>query len=133
LKAWCCWTATGRSDIPAERETWETSACRHRPARPCHQYPPSQRGTSRIIETRGGTLLRTVIPIHNRQACYGCHDASQKINGILILDYDAGQIHAAMSKDLRWMVLGTGLIGLLLVGAIALVVRVRRAAKIAAL
>jgi HAMP domain-containing protein len=90
----------------------------------CHQYPPSQRGTSRVIETRGGTLLRTVIPIHNRQACYGCHDASQKINGILILDYDAGQIHAAMSKDLRWMVLGTGLIGLLLVGAIALVVRV---------
>src|SRR5271157_2819616 len=32
----------------------------------CHRYPPEQRGSSRVIETRGGTLLRTVIPIHNR-------------------------------------------------------------------
>ncbi len=28
----------------------------------CHRYPPEQRGSSRVIETRGGTVLRTVVP-----------------------------------------------------------------------
>ncbi|MBL8290307.1 MAG: HAMP domain-containing protein, partial [Bryobacterales bacterium] len=89
----------------------------------CHRYPPEQRGTSRVIETRDGTILRTVIPFRNRPACHRCHNANQTINGILILDYDAGEIHAGLSKDLRWMVGGSGLIALLLVGAIGLIVR----------
>jgi len=89
----------------------------------CHRYPPAQRGTSRVIDTRGGTVLRTVIPIHNREACYRCHGPQQKINGILILDYNTGQMRAAMTADLRWMVAGTGALTLLLVGAIVLVVR----------
>ncbi|HEX7629808.1 MAG TPA: hypothetical protein VF431_05670, partial [Candidatus Methylomirabilis sp.] len=29
----------------------------------CHRLPPAQRTTSRVIETRDGTLLRTVLPI----------------------------------------------------------------------
>jgi PAS domain S-box-containing protein len=90
----------------------------------CHQYPPDQRGNSRVIETRGGTLLRTVVPIHNRKECFGCHDPSHRINGILILDYDTGEIRAAMNSDLRWMVGGTAALTLLLVGAIAWVIRV---------
>ncbi len=90
----------------------------------CHRYPPDQRGSSRVIEIRGETLLRTVVPIHNRQACYQCHDPKFKINGILILDYDAGELQSAMTQDLRWMVAGAGLMTFLLVGAIALVIRV---------
>jgi PAS domain S-box-containing protein len=89
----------------------------------CHQYPPEQRGNSRVIETRGGEILRTVVPIRNRQACYRCHDPAHRINGILILDYDAGEIRAAMTKDLRWMVAATAALTLLLVGAIALIIR----------
>ncbi len=89
----------------------------------CHRYPPEQRGSSRVIETRGGTILRTVVPIRNRQECYGCHDPSHKINGILILDYRADHVQAAMSRDLRWLVWGTAAITLLLVGAIGVVVR----------
>ena len=89
----------------------------------CHRYPPDQRGNSRVIETRGGTILRTVIPIRNRPACYRCHNPSQKINGILILDYNAGEVRAAMDRDLRWMVVGTAAISLLLVGAIGAVFR----------
>jgi PAS domain S-box-containing protein len=89
----------------------------------CHRYPPDQRGTSRVIESRGGTVLRTVIPIHNREACYRCHGPQQKINGILILDYDTGEMRAAMTADLRWMVAGAAALTLLLVSAIVLVVR----------
>jgi PAS domain S-box-containing protein len=90
----------------------------------CHRYPPEQRGSSRVIDTAGGTILRTVIPIRNRQACYRCHDAAHKINGILILDYNTEEIRAAMSQDLRWMVGGTSLLTLLLAAAIGLVIRV---------
>jgi PAS domain S-box-containing protein len=89
----------------------------------CHRYPPEQRGNSRVIETRGGTILRTVIPIHNREACYRCHGPQQKINGILILDYNVGEMRAAMTADLRWMVAGAAALTLLLVSAIVLVVR----------
>jgi PAS domain S-box-containing protein len=90
----------------------------------CHQYPPDQRGDTRVVETRGGQILRTVVPIRNRPPCFRCHDSSRKINGILILDYNAGEVHAAMTRDLRWMVAGAGALALALVGAIVLVIRV---------
>ena len=90
----------------------------------CHRYPPAQRGSSRVIETRGGQVLRTVIPIRNRAECFGCHDPSHKINGILILDYRTDQLTESMTKDLRWLVGGTAAITLLLVGAIGVVIRV---------
>ena len=89
----------------------------------CHQLPPAQRASSRVIETREGTLLRTVIPIHNREACHACHDAGHRINGILIVDVDAGEIRAAMNSDLRWMAAGSGALALLLVAAIGVVFR----------
>jgi PAS domain S-box-containing protein len=90
----------------------------------CHRDPPERRGSSRVIETRGGTILRTVVPIRNREECHRCHDPQQKINGILILDYNAGEVRAAMTRDLRWMVAGTGGLTFVIVGAIALVIRV---------
>ena len=99
----------------------------------CHRYPPEQRGTSRVIETAGRAFLRTVIPIHNREECHRCHDPAHKINGILILDYNTDAIHAAINGDLRWMVIGTSALTLLLIGAIGAVIRVfllRRLQKI---
>jgi PAS domain S-box-containing protein len=90
----------------------------------CHRYPPAQRGSSQVIETRGGQVLRTVIPIRNRAECFGCHDPNHKINGILILDYRTDQLTEAMTRDLRWLVGGTAAITLLLVGAIGVVIRV---------
>ena len=89
----------------------------------CHRYPADQRGSSRVIETRRGQVLRTVIPIRNREECFGCHEAKYKINGILILDYRTDQLQEAMAHDLRWLVGRTAAITLLLVGAIGLIIR----------
>src|ERR1035441_4217639 len=89
----------------------------------CPRYPANERGSSRVIETRGGSVLRTVVPIRNRQECYGCHDPSHKINGILILDYNAEELRAETTRDLRWLVGSTAAITLLLVGAIGTVIR----------
>jgi signal transduction histidine kinase/HAMP domain-containing protein len=90
----------------------------------CHQFPPEQRTSSRVIETRGGQVLRTVVPIRNREPCYRCHDPSRKINGVLIVDVDSGAMRAEMNHDLRWMAIGSGAIMLVLVGAIGLLVRI---------
>jgi PAS domain S-box-containing protein len=89
----------------------------------CHRYPAEQRGSSRVIETSGGTVLRTVVPIRNREECHGCHDPNHKINGILILDYQAEELRAEMNRDLGWLVAGTCGITMLLVGALAIVIR----------
>jgi PAS domain S-box-containing protein len=90
----------------------------------CHRYPPEQRGSSRVVDAGGGSILRTVIPIRNAEACHRCHDPAHRINGILIFDRDVGEIRAELTSDFRWMVLGSGGLALVLVVLIALVVRI---------
>ena len=90
----------------------------------CHRYPPEQRAGSRVIETSDRTLLRTMVPIWNREPCHACHDPGHRINGVLLVDMDAGAIRASMNRDLGWMLAGSGGLMLLLVGAIALVFRI---------
>lgn len=90
----------------------------------CHRNPPDRRESSVVIESRGGAVLRTVLPIHNRQECHRCHEVAQRINGVLILDYDAGEVRAGMTRDLRWLVAGTGALTFFIVGAIFIVIRV---------
>jgi PAS domain S-box-containing protein len=90
----------------------------------CHRLPPERRDSSQVIETSDGTILRTVIPFRNHQSCHRCHDPSHRINGIMILDLDAGGIRSAMNRDLRWLVGGTGALALVLIALIAIVVRV---------
>ena len=89
----------------------------------CHQFPPAQRMSSRVIDAQGGSILRTVLPLRNQERCHRCHEPSNRINGILIYDVDTAGIRAAANRDLRWMVGVTVAIALLLVAAIALVVR----------
>jgi PAS domain S-box-containing protein len=89
----------------------------------CHRKPPDQRASSVVIAAGGGAVLRTVLPIHNRQECHRCHDAAQRINGVLILDYDAGEVRAGMTGDLRWLVAGTGALTFFIVGAIFILIR----------
>ena len=89
----------------------------------CHQNPADRRESSRVIDTKGGAILRTVLPIRNRQECYSCHDPSQRINGVLILDYNAAEVRSGMTHDLRWMVAGTGALTFFIVGAIFVVIR----------
>lgn len=89
----------------------------------CHRLPADQRGSSRVIETRGGTVLRTVIPFPNRQACFACHDPKHRINGVLIFDRDVGSVRASMNGELRWMVAGTAALAFVLILLIAAIVR----------
>jgi PAS domain S-box-containing protein len=89
----------------------------------CHRFPPEHRQSSRVIETAGGTVLRTVVPFRNRDQCHGCHDPARRINGILILDRDVSGLRASMDRDIGWLVGGAGAATLVLVGAIAAIFR----------
>jgi PAS domain S-box-containing protein len=89
----------------------------------CHRYPASQRTSSRVLETRGGEVLRTVVPFRNREECHECHEPEHAINGVLISDMDAGKIRAAANSDMRWLAVVSGVIALLLVAAIGVIVR----------
>jgi PAS domain S-box-containing protein len=89
----------------------------------CHQLPPDKRSASQVIETAGGSVLRTVVPVRNRAECHGCHSPEHRINGILILDVNTAEIRAAMNSDLWWMVGGSAVLTLALIAIIALVVR----------
>jgi len=89
----------------------------------CHQHPAQQRASTRVFEASGGTVLRTVVPIRNAPACHGCHDPSHAINGVLILDRDVGPLRASMNRDLAAVAGGTGLLTLVLAGAVAGCVR----------
>jgi len=89
----------------------------------CHRLPGSQRGSSQVIETRDGSIFRTVIPFRNTEACQTCHDPKHRINGVMILDTDFGTIRADVEHDLTWMVIVTGAIALVAIAAIAWVVR----------
>jgi two-component system sensor histidine kinase AtoS len=79
--------------------------------------------SSRVLETRGGAILRTVVPFRNQPACQECHDPAHAINGVLIADVDAAAIAAASNRDLGWLVAVSATLTLLLVSAIGLVIR----------
>lgn len=109
------------SDASVERAplTVGSPACQS-----CHGRPLEEVETTKIMETVDGSLLRVVIPIPNQEACHQCHDPAASINGLLILDQELGPVRMAMNRDLRWMVAGSGLLTLLLVGAIAGIIQV---------
>ena len=89
----------------------------------CHRYPAAERMSSRVLDTRGGAILRTVVPLRNEPKCHECHDPADAINGVLISDVDAGAIATASNRDLSWLVAVSGGLTLLLVSAIGLVIR----------
>lgn len=82
---------------------------------------------STVAQPRPG-LLRLVRPIHNEPACHRCHEPSQALNGVLLLDYsltdDAARVrrHAVLMAAL--LVLSVSAAGL----AIAVLLR-RRVAQ----
>ena len=89
----------------------------------CHRFPPGQRAGSHLIEMPGANLLRTVMPLRNLEQCHRCHNQLDGFDGVLVVDFNAGPMRAALKRDLRWMVVVSSATALLLVGVIAASVR----------
>lgn len=57
---------------------------------------------SRFVDTAGqGEVLRSINPVPNQPPCVGCHGpmAKRPVNGVLVVDYDAGPIRQAAYRS----------------------------------
>jgi PAS domain S-box-containing protein len=89
----------------------------------CHQAAPRERSSTITVQIGKRSVLRCVEPIPNEARCHSCHLPDHRINGVLIVDVPLEQAQLRLEQDVGWLALGTGGIGLLLLGAIGLVFR----------
>ena len=89
----------------------------------CHAHPAADRQRSAVLEMSDGTVLRSVQPIANREACHDCHSPKNRINGILIVDVPVGQTIAHIERSVSRLAFGTAMFGLILIAGITVAFR----------
>lgn len=102
---------------------------------PCHHLLPSSRPASVMVTLPDGQrIFRSMTPILNRRECYKCHDAEDRLNGLLLTDIFVDPLEAPLAADLRenivWR-LTTVLIAVVVVNLVLNRVMVRRLEKVA--
>ncbi len=69
---------------------------------PCHRLRPEDRPSGIVVTTSAGdTVFRSMQPIENQPECYQCHDAGQRLNGLLLTDISIAPVEGALATDLR--------------------------------
>jgi signal transduction histidine kinase len=96
---------------------------------PCHSLPPNERPLGIVTrESDGRRFFRSMHPIENQEKCLPCHDASQRLNGVLLTDLSIAPVEAALTSDLRknlfwWSGTIIAMIGIVNLGVRKLLVR----------
>jgi signal transduction histidine kinase len=68
---------------------------------PCHRLPSVERPSSVIIDLPDGSrVFRSMNPIENRAECHACHDPSQRLNGLLLIDISMAPLRDPLRVDL---------------------------------
>ncbi len=85
-----------------------------------------ERRTDMVTRPDGHTVLRSVVPVRNREICSQCHGApaDHPVNGVLIVEHDADRI-AADARSTAIMLGGAGSVALL-IAALAIFLVMRR-------
>jgi len=89
----------------------------------CHSKEPHARERWIVLDEGGEPVLRNVQPIENRPQCHACHAPDQRLNGILIVDTSLAGVRAQLDRDTLAFVVGTSVMGVLLLGGIGFFVR----------
>lgn len=89
----------------------------------CHSKSAATRERWVLYREDGADVLRSVIPVENRPECHGCHDAGNKLNGMLVLDVSLAGVQAGFRRDVAWLGGATALVTLLLIGGVGLHIR----------
>jgi PAS domain S-box-containing protein len=86
----------------------------------CHRFKPKDRSTTVLFTNREGReIFRNVNPIHNEPECYGCHDSSNKVNGVLITDFSLQGIQEQLDRDFRRSMFSLAFLLLVVVGGLS--------------
>lgn len=89
----------------------------------CHKYAAEDRAQTVVFKTPDNKeVFRSVRPIRNQKACYMCHGAQSRLNGVLIIDYSMDRVKAELLASekkfslvtILMTALSLGLIGLLM-------------------
>jgi PAS domain S-box-containing protein len=89
----------------------------------CHAFPSAVRATSAVIEIDGGSVLRSVYPLRNHEACHQCHDPSITVNGVIITDTDITDVKRQLAAQVKGMAALVGIIAVVLLAGVVLLVR----------
>jgi signal transduction histidine kinase len=90
----------------------------------CHEVEAANRGRTEIFEREDGPrVFRNVNPILNSQTCYGCHPSTDRINGVLIVDYSMAAIQASLDAGARKMWLAAVILAVVITGVIVVLMR----------
>ncbi|MBI5696511.1 MAG: GAF domain-containing protein [Nitrospirae bacterium] len=71
-----------------------------------------------LFSKAGQKKLFLIKPILNRPACFGCHDSSQQINGVLEVSFSLLKAEAEINQHLRKLIIASALISLTIVLAV---------------
>ncbi len=82
----------------------------------CHDNQGDALESIALFEDNAGqSYYRFVRPLLNRQACYSCHDSSQRLNGLLIIDYNLDYLRSQIQDTWQVVVFDASMMGLILV------------------
>jgi len=84
----------------------------------CHKPGEEAAETTVVMEDDQGQFLRSVTPIRNEPACYGCHLVENENVGVLLIDFSLARVNALIA-DFAWRIILIGSIVFFL-GAILL-------------
>lgn len=88
-----------------QRVSRESPTCRV-----CHARSPASRTSATIVtDERGAEVFRTMRPVYNRPACYGCHQPGDRLNGVLMVDYSTAVVRARFRADI-WRMVGLAVV-----------------------
>jgi len=79
--------------------------------RECHAGANDAPTTLLFRDSQGRDVLRAIKPVANRDACKDCHPSvqQQRINGVLVVDYDGSAIES-QARKMAFMLVGAGLV-----------------------
>ncbi|MFQ5543380.1 MAG: PAS domain-containing sensor histidine kinase, partial [Nitrospiria bacterium] len=84
----------------------------------CHQYSPVRRKNTTIAKDEKRTeIFRNMSLIYNRPRCYDCHDADEKINGILVMDLSMADTQRQLASNSN-KIFGMALVMVLVTSAV---------------
>lgn len=86
----------------------------------CHRYKPKERSTTVLFTNlEGREIFRNVNPIQNEPECHGCHQPSNKVNGVLITDFSLQGIQEQLDRDFRRSMVSLAFFLLVVVGGLS--------------
>jgi HAMP domain-containing protein len=90
----------------------------------CHQLPAAARQTSVVVTTATGErVFRSMNPIENGPECSPCHNPSQRLTGLLLIDISTASLEASLTSGLRENLLWWAVIILVVIVIVNLALR----------